>query len=59
MLRDLRFALRSPARRPAFLATAVLTCGLGVGASATLFSVADGVLLRPFSYRDPERLAIL
>src|SRR5262245_21609622 len=59
MLRDLRFALRSLARRPGFLATAVLTCGLGVGASATLFSVADGVLLRPFPYRDPERLAIL
>ncbi|HET9315328.1 MAG TPA: ABC transporter permease [Vicinamibacteria bacterium] len=59
MLRDLRFALRSLARRPAFLATAVLTCALGVGASATLFSVTDGVLLRPFPYRDAERLAIL
>ncbi len=59
MLRDLRFALRSLARRPGFLATAVLTCGLGVGASATLFSVADGVLLRPFPYRDADRLAIL
>jgi len=59
MLRDLRFAVRSLARRPGFVTTAVLTCGLGVGASATLFSVADGVLLRPFSYRAPERLAIL
>jgi predicted permease len=59
MLRDLRFALRSLARRPGFVATAVLTCGLGVGASATLFSVADGVLLRPFPYRDADRLAIL
>jgi putative ABC transport system permease protein len=59
MLRDLRFALRSLGRRPGFLLTAVLTCGLGVGASATLFSVADGVLLRPFPYRDAERIAIL
>ena len=59
MLHDLRFAVRSLARRPGFLATAVLTCGLGVGASATLFSVVHGVLLRPFPYRAPERLAIL
>jgi putative ABC transport system permease protein len=59
MLQDLRFAVRALARRPGFLATAVLTCGLGVGASATLFSVVNGVLLRPFPYRDSERIAIL
>ncbi|HEY5908505.1 MAG TPA: ABC transporter permease, partial [Vicinamibacteria bacterium] len=45
--------------RPAFLAAAVFTMALGVGASATLFAVVHGVLLRPFPYRAPERLAIL
>lgn len=59
MWHDLRFAGRSLSRRPGFLLAAVLTSGLGIGASATLFSVVHGVLLRPFPYAAPERLAIL
>jgi len=59
VLYELRLAVRSLRRRPTFLATAMMTIALGVGASATLFSVVHGVLRRPFPYQAPERLAIL
>jgi hypothetical protein len=56
MIRDLRFAFRSLLRAPAFSLVAVLTIGLGVGASTAIYSVVDGVLLEPFPYEAPERL---
>jgi predicted permease len=56
MLQDVRFALRLFARQRGFFATAVLTIALGVGLSATVFAVVDGVLFRPLPYRDPSRL---
>ena len=59
MLQDLRFALRTFGRRRGLLLLAVTTLALGVGASTALFSLVNGVLLRPLPYRDPERLAIL
>ena len=59
MIQDLRFAIRSLVRRKALLALAIATLALGVGASTALFSVVNGVLLRPLPYRAPERLAIL
>ncbi|HZB26853.1 MAG TPA: ABC transporter permease [Vicinamibacterales bacterium] len=59
MIQDLRFAIRSLVRRKALLALAVATLALGVGASTALFSLVNGVLLRPLPYRAPERLAIL
>jgi putative ABC transport system permease protein len=59
VLEDLRFAIRSLSRRKGTLALAVLTLALGVGASTALFSVLNGVLLRPLPYRSPDRLAIL
>ena len=59
MWNDLRFAVRSLLKRPGFLLTAVITCGLGIGAAATLFSVVDGVLMRPLPYRAAARIAIL
>jgi predicted permease len=56
LLLDLRFARRALARRPGLTALAALTLALGVGASASMFSVVDGVLLKPLPYPDAERL---
>src|SRR5688572_21040923 len=58
-LQDVRVALRSLAARPGFVAVAVLTLALGVGATTALFSVVHGVLLRPLAYQDAERIVAL
>src|SRR5258705_9371324 len=55
----LRPTLRSLRRNPGFTATAVLTLVLGIGANTAMFSVIDGVLLKPLAYREPDRLISL
>ncbi|MGC9950561.1 MAG: ABC transporter permease [Bryobacteraceae bacterium] len=56
VLQDLRYTFRTLRRDSGFAAFAVLIVGLGIGASATVFSVVDALLLRPLPFRDPERL---
>lgn len=55
-VRDLRFAARMLLSRPGFTVLAVVCLALGIGASAAIFSVVNGVLLKPLPFPDAERL---
>jgi putative ABC transport system permease protein len=55
---DVGAALRSLRHAPSFVALTTLTLALGVGATTAIFSVVDGVLIRPLPYSDPDRLVV-
>ena len=58
-LQDLRFGARMLVRSPGFSFAAIVALGLGIGASTAVFTVLDGVVLRPLPYPHPEQLVML
>jgi len=59
LMQDIRFGLRMFLKSPGFATLAVLIMALGVGANTAVFSVVNAVLLKPLSYRDPDRVVTL
>lgn len=57
--RDVRLALRGMRKSPGFSAAVIVTLALGVGATTAVFSVLEGVILRPLPFAEPDRLAVV
>ena len=59
LLRDIRYGIRTLSKNRAFTALAVVTLGLGIGANTAIFSVIEGVLLKPLPYTNGDRLVLV
>ena len=59
VVQDVRFAVRSLARRPVFALVGLLTLALGIGASTAVFTLVRSVLLRPLPFPEPDRLYVI
>ena len=59
VFQDVRYAIRNLLRQPGFAATAILTLALGIGATTAIFSVVNGVVLRPLPYEGADRIVAL
>jgi putative ABC transport system permease protein len=59
LLRELKIAVRNLSKSPGFSLTAILTLAFGIGATTAIFSIVEGVLLRPLPFPRPDQLVIL
>src|SRR5215207_8286796 len=56
IIQDIRYALRALARAPGFAAVSIITLALGIAATTIVYSIVDGILLRPLPIREPDRV---
>ena len=59
LFQDLKIAIRHLSKSPGFAATAILMLALAIGATTAIFSLVEGVLLRPLPFPEPNRLVVL
>ncbi|HET9100478.1 MAG TPA: permease prefix domain 1-containing protein, partial [Acidobacteriaceae bacterium] len=58
-MRDLRYGTRTLSRSPGFTIVAILVMALGIGATASLFTIVNAVLLKPLPFHDPDNLVMV